>query len=463
VKAWLRVTNRTILSVAVIGIFVLLTIVLSSKLSLQYDFTQNKQFTLSEQTIKTLKDLKQPIQFKLFANSSGKETRQATNLLREYKKRNKLVTYEVIDPEQKPTIANEYQIKEFGTTVVQSGDKQERIEASDIGEYSPDGSKYSFKGEQRFTQAILNIINQNKTKIYFVTGHEELPSSEMTQFRADLEKEGYELAETNVLREGKVPADADVLAILSPLKDITTEEAKLIEQYLKNKGKLLLALGITDQMNNMKNIDALLGKLGIIPQKVLALESQQSAMSDPGVLIPFYESHPITDPLLASNATTVFPGSIGFKVNEKIKDFKARLMLRTSDDSYGKKNLEILNQSGVTLNDLAKTNDDLNGPINLAYAIEDQNGKSTAVVLGTSYFLMEQYYSLPGNSDFTLNTFGWLSENKNAVTIRPKDESFQRVVIEPGAARSIFFGTVVGIPLVLLIIGGILWWRRKSA
>jgi hypothetical protein len=55
-----------------------------------------------------------------------------------------------------------------------------------------------------------------------------------------------------------------------------------------------------------------------------------------------------------------------------------------------------------------------------------------------------------------------MAENKNALTIRPRVESVQQAVIKPGQAQIIFYGTVFGIPLMLITIGALIWWRRRK-
>ncbi|MGO4271439.1 ABC transporter, partial [Paenibacillus sp. TAF58] len=66
---WIRGTNATVLSIAVIGIFIILTIFLHSLKGFQVDLTKNKSFTLSEQTVATLKNLNQDIHIVAFTNS----------------------------------------------------------------------------------------------------------------------------------------------------------------------------------------------------------------------------------------------------------------------------------------------------------------------------------------------------------------------------------------------------------
>src|SRR6185312_5037169 len=97
---WIRGTNATVLSIAVIGIFIVLTIFLHSLKGFQVDLTRNKNFTLSEQTVTTLQNLNQDIRIIAFTNSAGNNdfiTRQVTDMAAEYKKQSGRITYDEYD------------------------------------------------------------------------------------------------------------------------------------------------------------------------------------------------------------------------------------------------------------------------------------------------------------------------------------------------------------------------------
>ncbi|MNF08958.1 hypothetical protein D3C80_2095040 [compost metagenome] len=68
-----------------------------------------------------------------------------------------------------------------------------------------------------------------------------------------------------------------------------------------------------------------------------------------------------------------------------------------------------------------------------------------------------------GNRDFALNTVGWLQEQQNQVTIRPREgDAIQTAVLTAGQGNMIFYGTVLVFPFLFLIAGGVIWWRRRK-
>jgi LPXTG-motif cell wall-anchored protein len=61
-----------------------------------------------------------------------------------------------------------------------------------------------------------------------------------------------------------------------------------------------------------------------------------------------------------------------------------------------------------------------------------------------------------------LNSLHWLSGEEDNITIRPKEKTVEPITLTPGQADGIFLATVVGLPAVILISGGIVWWRRRK-
>jgi ABC-type uncharacterized transport system involved in gliding motility auxiliary subunit len=461
-KNFLRGTNTLVLSLAVVGIFIVLTLFLNSVDGLQWDWTKNKQFTLSEQTRTTLSNLNSPINVTLFVVSDDQLAEQAKGLLREYEKKTKQITLTIINPEKKPSLATQYEISRFGTAYFEQGEKRERVDLQDIVGQGESETSYEFRGEQKFTQAILNLTSENRSTLYFVAGHNELPTERLSMFRESLSDEGYAVNDVNLVREGKIPADATALFFLGPLDDLSEAEYKLLADYLKGAGKLFLGIGFADKLDAWNNWNKLLGTYGIRNQKAVVMELQQSLSSDPLAIVPLYESHPITEKLQASDYATVMPGVLALTAADNNTAWVTRPLLKTSENAYGKTDLSLFKRSNVTMTDIQKTDADLAGPLDIAYAVESADGKGKAIIVGNSLFLSNDFFGELGNRDFALNSVGWLAENKNAVTIRPRVESMQQATILPGQAMWIFYGSVIGLPLVLLLVGVIIWLRRRK-
>ncbi|AFH59276.1 GldG family protein [Paenibacillus caseinilyticus] len=459
---WIRGTNATVLSLAVIGIFIVLTIFLNSVKNLQVDFTKDNKFTLADQTLQTLKALDQDVRIIAFTSDQTEPiiSRQVSDLVQEYKRQNGKITFDEYDLVKNPAVAKNYEVDPAGTLVVESGTQKKTIYYYDM--FIPgqqQGEVYKFSGEEKLTQALANLNSKEKRKVYFLSGHNEMPLSQMNLWRSGLEGENYEVNELNLLREGKIPDDAEVLFIIGPENDLSDKEAELVKTYLSGKGKLYLALGFNkDMASGWKNLDSIMAQYGIKDQHAVAIEPKQSMLYDPLTIIPEYGSHEITSKLQQYNLLTMMTLAVSLGSDQPVADFPATPILKTTDKAYGETDLQTLANSSRSAND-AK---DVKGPLNLGYVVEDKDKKPKAVVLGGSTFFQDSIIQQQGNRDFALNSVGWLQEQKDQVTIRPREgDAPQTAALTQSQGSTIFYGTVLLYPLFFLIIGGLIWWRRR--
>ncbi|MFB0846213.1 GldG family protein [Paenibacillus oleatilyticus] len=459
---WIRGTNATVLSLAVIGIFIVLTIFLNSVKGLQVDLTQNKKFTLSDQTTQTLKALDKDVHIISLTSDQTDPyiKRQVVDLVQEYKKRNGKITFDEYDMIKQPAIAKQYEVDPSGTLVVESGTQKKTIYYYDMFLPGQQQGQYKFSGEEKLTQALVNLNSKEKSKVYFLSGHNEIPLSSMNMWKSGLEGENYEVKDLNLLREGKIPDDASMLFIIGPENDVSDKEAELIKTYLNGKGKLYLALGFNkDMATNWKNIDAIMAAYGIKDQHAVAIEPRQSMLYDPLTIIPEYGSHTITSKLQQYDLLTMMTLAVSLNADQPVADFPVTSILKTTAQAYGETDLKTLANSSRSTKDA----NDVKGPLNLGYVVEDKDKKPKAVVLGGSTLFDDRVIAQQGNRDFALNTVGWLQEQQNQVTIRPREgDAIQTAMLTAGQGNMIFYGTVLVFPFLFLIAGGVIWWRRRK-
>lgn len=459
---WIRGTNAVVLSLAVIGIFIVLTIFLNSMKGMQLDLTKNKKFTLSEQTTQALGALDQDVRIVSLTSDRTDPyiKRQVVELVQEYKKRSGKITFDEYDIVKQPAVAQQYEVDPSGTLVVESGTQKNTIYYYDMFLPGQQQGDYQFSGEEKLTQALVNLNSTEKRKAYFLSGHNEIPLDQMNTWRSGLESENYEVEDLNLLREGKIPDDAEVLFIIGPENDISDQEAELIRTYLNGEGKLYLALGFNQNMaSQWKNIDSLMSAYGIKDQYAVAIEPKQSMLYDPLTIIPEYGEHPITQKLEEYNLLTMMTLAVTLNVDQPNENYTATSILRTTDAAYGETDLKRLAESSQS----SKDQTDIQGPLNLGYVVENKDGKPKAVVLGGSTLFVDRVISQQGNRDFALNSVAWLQEQTNQVTIRPRQgDAFQTALVTAGQANLIFYGTVLLFPLLFLMFGGAIWWRRRQ-
>jgi ABC-type uncharacterized transport system involved in gliding motility auxiliary subunit len=84
------------------------------------------------------------------------------------------------------------------------------------------------------------------------------------------------------------------------------------------------------------------------------------------------------------------------------------------------------------------------------------------VVVGSSNFIGNQILSAPvGNRDLALNMVNWLTSDEDLISIRPKEPEDRRLHITGSAVRVLFLTSVVFLPLIVIVSGFSVWWKRR--
>jgi ABC-type uncharacterized transport system involved in gliding motility auxiliary subunit len=99
----------------------------------------------------------------------------------------------------------------------------------------------------------------------------------------------------------------------------------------------------------------------------------------------------------------------------------------------------------------------------LAPKKEPEEGKPrpAIVVVGNSTFATNAFFNFPGNSDFFLHTAGWLAEERDLVSIAPKDPALRPFTPNPLQERTLLYIQVVFLPVATFLAGLIVWKKRR--
>jgi len=83
------------------------------------------------------------------------------------------------------------------------------------------------------------------------------------------------------------------------------------------------------------------------------------------------------------------------------------------------------------------------------------------IVTGSSGWVANSIITFNGNRDLFLNMMNWLSSDEDLISIRPKDPEDRRLTLTRGQMWNVFLASVVGLPLVVIGSGVVVWWRRR--
>lgn len=433
------------------------------KMDLKYDMTKNKLYSLSEQSYKVMDKLSKDINIISFYKP-GSENQGIAEILNKYHDKTKKITLKYIDPSTNPQIAKKYSSTAnaitTGSIVVESGSKFKVINESELYNTTQDQttgqtSVQSLAVEQKITGAIMYVVNDKNSVVYNLQGHnEQALATEVTQ---DLSNQNFTVKTLNLLLGDWKPESGDMLLVSSPSADITKGELTKLKDFFSKGGHGIFLMDL--QKTKFPNFDDLMSTFGIqIEQSVILEGDAQHIYQNPAYLVPKMDSHDIVNPMVSAKLPILFPVAQpiqGLKV--KKSSLKIEPLLTTTDKSWGKKNL---NSSGTE-----KEAGDIDGPFDVAVAITDTQGTSSAkiVVFSSSGFLNSQISSLTGggNLDLFMNSMNWVQDLKENISITPKDLTSEGLKITQAQTLGYSAMVVIVIPAIVIIAGIVVWLRRR--
>lgn len=411
------------------------------------DISSSKLYSITSNTKAVVNALEQDVTI-YWIVQSGKEDDVIDNLLAKYESLSDHIEVVKRNPDVYPAFAKQYtdETVSNNSLVVVSGEKYRYVPYSDI--YVSQGSAYSysyttsFDGEGTITSAIDYVVSTQLPILYTLEGHGEtaLPDT----FASQLEKENVETESLSLLNVDEIPEDAAALMIHAPASDISGEEAKMLSEYVKSGGKLLVLAGpVAD--GELTNLYGILSDYGVSAVQGIVSEGDRShyAFQAPYVLLPDLGDSDITAPLAEKNYMAIVPIAAGLQISGG----SAVSLLNTTDSAYSK-------IAGYQQTTYEKEDGDIDGPFSLGVDIQDHSS-GRIMFFTSSYLLDDMYnaYSSGANNDMVMNALSALMGDRQAMSIRSKSLNYNYLTISESAASTIKLVMIGLVPLCYLAMG----------
>jgi len=472
--AWLRTRQTQYTAYASVYILVVLAVLvaanfLANRYDKSYDSTANKQFSLSDQTIKVVKGLKSDVQLTYFGAQT--DFRGARDTLDRYASLSPKLHVTYIDPERKPQVAKAAGFRSDSALIVESGARRES--AKSLSEEEITGALIrSLKSDER-TVCVLSAAGEHSI--------DDSDSGGYSLFKQVLERDNYKVrtetlrpaapAESKSLAIGQAPAAASsevpksctVLVIAGPKSDYPVPIVNALKTYVEAGGRVLflldtpLRLGEAEPPSDNSDLLKLLADWGVTANKDLALDlSGVGQLFRLGPEVPFivgYESHPITEPL--RRVPTAYPLSRSLDTQSGSKATLSKLVATTEAS---------VATTSISARGAVDPTKGKRGPLTLAVAgTLSGSPQGRFVVLGTSRAAQNSIAgSRPlGNRDLMVNIVNWLSSDEDLISIRPKSPEDRPLNMTTRRLTATFWLSVVVFPFAVIAFGLITWWRRR--
>ncbi len=273
--------------------------VLANRYVKTYDTTSNKRYSLSDQTVKIVKGLKQDATITYFSQTS--RFQEAKDKLEQYANLSPKVRVEYVDPDKKPEVARAAGIKNYGATIVQIGARKEEAKST---------------SEEDITGAFIRDLKNTTRTVCFVAGSgehqiEDTDRSGYSRFKDLLGKDNYEAKSVSLLQKAEVPNECTVVVVGGPSGDYQQPEVDALKKYVEDGGRALFLLDPPLKMGRSEIADnnalsTLLQGWGVTPNKDLILDlnpiGQLAGLGPQVALVTRYDSHPIVREMKGSRA-----------------------------------------------------------------------------------------------------------------------------------------------------------------
>ena len=251
----------TAITAVVAVLVVVLNVVVSllaDRFPINIDLTQNKLFSLSDNSVEIAKSINKDVQVIVFGSEDlyknpnmGSDYYQVEALYKEiYKALQQYTSYsggkvtvKYEDLNLNPQLATQYTKYEVtsGDILLLCGDRYQKASFNDMYEISGDGytqaQTVSSKVEVTLASRIKNVMRDTVQVVTAFVGHEE-DEDTVSALKSIYEANGYEFKELNLASSEEIDANTVAGLIVGPTKDFTAEEIERLQKWLDNDGKL---------------------------------------------------------------------------------------------------------------------------------------------------------------------------------------------------------------------------------
>lgn len=478
-KKWLIDSSKTILLLVIILAFFIGITVLMQKLQLGLiDLTEEKLFSLTEESKEQIKNIKIDNEVNIYF-IGYQEVDTTLDLARQYTKANEKIKVEAVTATDRPDLVQKYGIETNSTgIIIENGNRYKVLSSDELYTYDYKTYETVSVAEEKLTAAIKSVTAEKLPKVYFLSGYSSLSLINGMQYLSMyLQNEVNEVESLDILSKGKVPEDCNTLVITSPEADFDDIATNAIIDYINKGGNILWLNAAMAQSAKLDNVNKILAIYGVNPFEIgIIRETDISKMiaDSPDLIIPEIQYSDVTNKLNNSEGVIFINAT---KINvvddnslQALNTSKTELV-KTSENAYFRSNFTNTSNSvqqgeekksyliGAQFDKTISEGNEETG---------EKSIKSKLIIYGENLFTSD--YPLTQNSqtpvvvyrknkDLVLNSIAYLSDREEDITVRKSTGSINYTATEQ--ENRIILAIIVGIPVLIILLGIIVWIRRK--
>lgn len=428
-------------------VLLITVIALAGWLTQQYrytaDWTDSGRNTLTRKSHDIIALLERPVRITAFVTDDAALRDRIEDLIARYRRAGAEIELEFVNPETRPGLARELDIRGSGEMIVRLGEASERLQRI---------------SEQSITNALAQFGRDRTRWIVFLEGHGERDplgdaDFDLGTFGERLRERGYRVQTLNLAGQPVIPDNADLLVLASPRADYLPGELERLRQYL-DRERNLLWLTEPDADGHLGELPASLG-VEPLPGVVVDAGAETYGAQTPDFAVTAdYPSHPVTR---AFDRIALFPQARALR-SHAVDDWSHTPLVRTREQSWTESDPI---RAGERIRFDAEDGE-VSGPLTLALAAERGGGSEQRIaVVGDGDWLSNAYIGNGGNLELGLRLFAWLLDADARIEIAPDQPPDLTVALSRPLVMLIGFGFLLALPALLATCGFVIWLRRR--
>lgn len=329
-----------------------------------------------------------------------------------------------------------------------------------------------FDGENRITQAALQLLDPRSPRIYFTYGHREntladIPAAEhsVSRFVRSLSSVNMRVRQHSIAASGDIPEDCDILAILGPSSPFSRADADRVARFLDEGGSLLYMAAPAS--NPDSNSASILGRGAAAPEGEPLLE-----------LLHRLGGAPRADTISDTVHNAGNPGDVAGRLSldgrtgadvffhraRSIRDNPLSTQTGGSDGDGGGWTVRRLVHSHETARAVDSEGVETAGPFTLLYRAsrETEGGQARAVVSGSAGAVSNALVDGGANLAAALANVQWLAGREETTGVPPRPWMDRALHLSGPRTRAFLWIALIASPLAWAFAGISVWWCRRE-
>lgn len=415
---------------------------LAARYPAQWDVTQNALNSLEPGSVDALALLKGPVKITVYATQQDARFGDIRKFISEfvalYQRYKPDISLTFVDPVKEPEAMRKASIKGNGEMVVEFAGRNEHL---------------TTLNEQTLSSALLSLAHDKDQTLAYLGGHGErklegIANDDLGDFGARLNQLGYRAVSLNLALAQDIPANTSVLVITQPQIRLMPGEVGKLLRYVDDGGNLLWLA----DAGPLRGLEPLAEKLGISFMPGIVIDPAAQEMNAPldWTLGTGYPPHAVTRNF---DLITAFPDARAISVDRK-DGWQTHTLVEGAQRGW------------VSDHGIGKHIDkdrDIPGPFSLAVTLQRSvnDREQRIIVVGAGSFLANVYSGNGGNLDLGINMVNWLAKEERLITVQPRAAKDGKITLSKNQLTTISVSFLVLIPLLLVTVGTLQWWRRK--